>query len=375
METREAFENIPCVKNWLNGVAKGGNGSKNTRRLYLGNLYNMCKIFMTPDQMLAEARSDIDSFEAKLSQWYADNEDAPRTSRWSKWMTLMSFLLYNKVILSKTGRQVQKPVAADREIISKVDLKKFVDGCGKNYRLKSFVLCGRDSGLAPNDLLQLTYVQIKKDYEAGVIPITIHLVRGKSKIKTNTFFGRESIAALKDYLNSRTHNGEKLTDDSPLFKSGKNGNSPAYETLRDQVFRIGRDTNIEFRLYDTRSYFYSHLTSDGASVNLVESWMGHSLGIRRHYEKTSIEDQRRIYLEHYNSIAFAELVDRQQMQQEAYEAALEKLSKKHGLPREDIDSIMAEMDKYRKQIASLTSVVNELKHSKKKRPFKIKRPK
>ncbi|MGB9959720.1 MAG: hypothetical protein ACPLKQ_04280 [Candidatus Bathyarchaeales archaeon] len=68
------------------------------------------------------------------------------------------------------------------------------------------------SGLSLSDLLVLRYGDIKEEYEKGITPICLSLVRKKTGITFLTFLGSWSIKLLREHLANR-----KFDEETPIY--------------------------------------------------------------------------------------------------------------------------------------------------------------
>lgn len=117
---------------------------------------------------------------------------------------------------------------------------KHVDVAPKPEELTKIIdiadLCGKVvvsmlalGGFREGTLAKLQYRHIKEDYEAGRVPIHIHVEAEITKGKYHdydTFIGQEAVQYLREYieLRKRGHRNipaEQIHDDSPLIRNGK----------------------------------------------------------------------------------------------------------------------------------------------------------
>ena len=96
---------------------------------------------------------------------------------------------------------VEKPINHKHEWTIE-QIKKFVDSAG-TYRDKAIIVCLFQSGLGVNELTQLNYEHIQDEFEKGILPICLKLVRQKTGVEFKTFFGRDSVKYLRLYLETR----------------------------------------------------------------------------------------------------------------------------------------------------------------------------
>ncbi|MGB9672485.1 MAG: hypothetical protein ACPLZY_05000, partial [Candidatus Norongarragalinales archaeon] len=82
----------------------------------------------------------------------------------------------------------------------------------KHPTYKSIAACIVQSGLSLSDLLELTYGDIREEFEKGVTPLCLDLTRKKTGVRFVTFVGSWSVALLKDHFA-----GKRLRDDTPIY--------------------------------------------------------------------------------------------------------------------------------------------------------------
>jgi integrase len=184
----------------------------------------------------------------------------------------------------------------------KEEIKKFVDAA-TNYRDKAIILCLYQSGLGVHEICKLNYAHIKEEFEAGILPICLKLVRQKTSVKFKTFFGRDAVHYLRLYLATR---GELKPSDPLFIKERLRGedvrmNDNAIEGVFLEIAR--RVDFIHFnggynpaRPHSLRSAFNSRLINK-IDKDLREFWMGHAIGtVAKAYLTMPTDDLRELYM-------------------------------------------------------------------------------
>lgn len=129
---------------------------------------------------------------------------------------VQNFLKYKQITVS--GSFIgNMPPPTEKKINQKHEwtieqIREFVDSAS-NYRDKAIIACVFQSGLGVNELAELNYRDIQRDYEKGIIPICLELVRKKTGVEFKTFFGRDAVKYLRLYVQTRSD----LTCDASLF--------------------------------------------------------------------------------------------------------------------------------------------------------------
>ncbi|MDH5634222.1 MAG: hypothetical protein OEY30_00195 [Candidatus Bathyarchaeota archaeon] len=145
-----------------------------------------------------------------------------------------------------------------------------------NKRLLTWMLCDKDSGMSPGDLLNLTgqeesacFGTILKQLKKGQIPVHIHIIRQKTKAKGlgfyDTFLGEDGAEALQDFLHRRRRIRK-------LFNIGD-------RMLQIEFAQLAKELGWKnFVPKSCRKFFKSELTFKSDLKNVwTEYFMGHSI--------------------------------------------------------------------------------------------------
>lgn len=162
------------------------------------------------------------------------------------------------------------------------DLKKMCENA--DPPLKAWILCQANSGLANEDLLNLSlsnssseYGTIKSQLKKGMNCVHIEIRRQKTGERTDTFFGPNAVEALKEYVTVGGANNR-------IFKSPsdpKRGMSS--RSLEQQVKSLAIKSHVATKEvpvtpYCLRRFFNTYMKLAGINEALVEVMMGHSIG-------------------------------------------------------------------------------------------------
>jgi integrase len=156
-----------------------------------------------------------------------------------------------------------------------------------------------NDGLRIGDIEGLK-VTDKIDFQKIPAMITVRPELSKIKKKYNTFLGSEGITYLKEYLEERVKDGQKLNDDSPLFALDKRGEKKhtfmrtllVSSDIRDAM----RSAGFSWRPYLLRPYFATAMTLSESKGLIIHEYrqffMGHAGDIERVYSlnKTLLPD-------------------------------------------------------------------------------------
>lgn len=201
---------------------------------------------------------------------------------------------------------------SNRDITAK-EIKKILEH--SKLRQRTFFLMLLESGVRPDNLLNLRYRHIKEDFEANKIPMRIIIPQALTKDKVGdrwSFIGEDAFNCLKEYLSLR----KEINDDDLIFQKEKfrNGKGRMTESAISNIFRetalkLGLTDEGQYskpkqlRLYTLRKYFRNTIKVDSG---YREFWMLHSLGTDQHYISRDIEEHRKRYKEAYPSIRIYE---------------------------------------------------------------------
>jgi integrase len=233
-----------------------------------------------------------------------------------------SWLNYNDVELRhkiKIRGANETPSLKDERVPTKEELHRILLSASKQARVASILLAhgglrpesigdyrGQD-GLRVSDLPELKVEGGEAVF--GAIP-TMVIVRSslsKARHQYFTFLTEEACGYLKDYLEERARNGEKLTPDSAIVRP-KVAEKPFIRTINiGDLMRLGiRRAGYPWRPYVLRAYFDTQLML-AESKGLVmrdyrQFWMGHKGDIENRYTTNKhrlsgsvIEDMRDAY--------------------------------------------------------------------------------
>lgn len=282
---------------------------------------------------------------------------------------IQNFLKYKHVMVS-TRFIGNLPPPVEKKVNGKHEwrisqIKKFVD-VAKNYRDKALILCIFQSGLAVNEICQLDYGDIQEEFENGVLPICLKLVRKKTGVQFKTFLGRDSVKYLRLYLSTRKY----LKPDSPLFtKKRTRGGIVRLTTgaIQQSFSEIAKDLPFikqnggynPARPHSLRAGFNSQLIGKIDEV-LREFWMGHSIGgVARAYLNMPTDELRKLYMtaEEYLKI---EKTSRDEMDEQTQVVKLSpEVEEKIKLLTSDVDRLRDELAKSKVLVKDLYSFMNE----------------
>lgn len=290
------------VCRWMEKISAEGSGSPNTRRCYLMWLRRFCDyVGMNPDQLIEARKQDLDKpiqfeaerrrFEDKLTSFFNHLQKLGlrRSSAVLAHAAVCSFFKANylplKLYSPRSWTEKVFKVPSKDELRAMCEVAK--------PQAKAWILCQAQSGISESDLLALPFSQIKSQLEEGRHPVYIKILRGKARGKGpfagwyETFFGRNAVDALKEYLPNRKNPSDRIFD----WKSTRHVHRVVVETAQK--------AGIEGRVtpHSLRRFFNTFMKLAGVNEAVIEYMMGHSLGrVRSAYFIPPKEELEKVYL-------------------------------------------------------------------------------
>lgn len=262
------------------------------------------------EQMFLDRWNDvISAFSAHIKKSYPPLSQkgiltAPR-SFFAKWKIPVDVDLPKRACVIYHNKDLTKEVI--RQILSKT-----------SQRNRTIFLMLAESGLRAGTIVELKYWQIKKDFEAGTVPMQILTPSSELKYHVGdrwSFIGEDGVRVLREYLKPRM----PLKDDDYVFVAEKAGlvagKQFTVSNISTQFNNLTRALKYErgapagkpghYRLHGLRKYFRNNMKAD---PSYREFWMGHSLGVDAHYISRDPEKHRKKYAEGYDELRILETV-------------------------------------------------------------------
>jgi len=306
------YEDQESIKDWLEGL------NPTSRQTYLGRFIRFCVwLDKTPDQIYKERLEDLRSKDKKIRRryekltlqfhdWVLKETDTPHTAA-NFLSAVRSFFSRNEVPLTFKRGEVAIPSGKIKQYIpTLVEVRKMVEAAG-SIRDRFIVLALFQSGLDCSTLASLNYGDVAWGLERGLEPCPVEKVRKKEKaraVEFRTFFGKESIDALKLYLDERRRRGEILQADSPLILNRTFSGRITEDRISETVRNLGRVLNVptgwKFRgAHAFRKHFKSKALSAKIPEKFVDLMCGHVLPRGGAYIKPDWEDLAEEYKKVY----------------------------------------------------------------------------
>lgn len=325
------------VKEWLANL----NPSINTEKAYLQGLKGFTEYTkMMPSELKEEAKTEIkaiiDKSDRKLKGYFIGYRAQMKSSGLadytikSRMMGVRSFFESFEIDIPKLQgerRRARTRVEND-QIPTKEDIQTALKVCDPLE--KALMLTGISSGLASNEIRNLTIRDFKKGYDSVTGVTTLNIKRGKTGVSFTTFLSREASNAILEYLNYRDRITRVPSDrreqqlekqrvisdkgylfvlrriDDDFLKTGneelrkltENAISSLYSSISEKAKKCApKGIYNVIRSHTMRKYFNSQLYNAECGEFYIEYWMGHTIDeTRAAYFRASPEKMREIYL-------------------------------------------------------------------------------
>jgi len=313
----------PDVKNWNENIKAG---SIITGEVYLRTLGLYCKLNNTdPRKILGDAKEgklkkDFMAFVRKLEN---EGKAGSYIVRFKK--VISSWVKFNDISLDLRSIKIKEasrnPTVEDERVPTQEELSKIITVSSLRGRVSIALMAfsglrpetignfnGTD-GLKLSDLPELRINEGKIEFVKIPTIVRVRSTLSKKRHEYMTFLPEEGCNYIKEYLESRMKEGEKLTYDSPLIRlegpiPGTH-ERPRTQLVTREIRKSMRKLNFKWRPYVLRSYFSMALDlSENKGIishNWREYWMGHTGDISARYSTNKklspemIEEMRETY--------------------------------------------------------------------------------
>jgi len=307
------------VKRWYDNTARG---SRVTADVYLRRLGSFCDGHkVTPKKLVKmdqKERFDL------LLDFVSMMEKKGHAGSYiqSTLKAVKSWLAHNRIDLKgkiKVKGTQDTPTLKDERVPTKKELRKiFLSGDKKarvatvfvahsGLRIKTLGNYEGEDGLRVKDLPEMKVEGDSVDFEQIPALVIVHKELSKAGHQYFTFISEEGCEYLKDYLEERIREGERLAPDSSII-TPKLRTKPFIRAVNvgDIIRGAIRKAGFRWRPYVLRSYFDTQLMlaeSKGLVLRDYRGfWMGHKGDIENRYTtnkeklpKSVIEDMRAAY--------------------------------------------------------------------------------
>lgn len=294
-------------KRWLNKVAADSSGSVATQRGYIRALWEFSEwVKKDPDAIIAERRTQLKSeeettkmlYEEKVREYRIYLQRVRKIQARAAITALVSFFKSNyadlKLKIPSDAYTPRKP--SNLEQIRAADLSTSLH----NRLIIRFLL---DAGMSREDAVEVSYGDIREEYEKGLQFIHLEVIRRKENIRYDTFVGSNFLTVFRQYKQILEQKGVKFTDKTPLL-AGLSGQKYSPQLLTTLLNQLGKKLGFDLSPHRIRKLFETLLSMEKVHPLVLKFWMGHAIGsdVESHYILPSVEEQRKIYSTAYSAI-------------------------------------------------------------------------
>ncbi len=348
----------------------------------------------TPEALILEAEADIKSgklmrernvrnhllrFRAMLNEKVNSRVFAPSTAE-LRWYAIKSFYKAFEIDLPRNIQNGDNhPKQENMNLkFNKEDIRKMLIYC-RNVRDRAIILSMKSSGMAKQEIIDLTYGQFREGYDRETKVTTIFARRKKVGADFITFIDPEGSEAVIEYLREamRINNDgsfDRNYDKLPLFTLSRGDMGKLTDVTFMYIFRniamkmhrhepTKRGQPLKYnplRSHNLRKFFNTTLKNNGFNGDIVEFMMGH-VGDRTKstYYLHDVEKLKEQYLMHMPALAInangmnTELVKEnreQRLKIEQYKSEVDKLKArlkelegKDMTERENVQSLLEDL--------------------------------
>ncbi|MCK4443024.1 MAG: site-specific integrase [Thermoplasmata archaeon] len=307
------------VERWYNNVARG---SVVTADVYLRRLGNFCEAHkLTPKKFAAKSEKEIYGI---LLDYVTELEKRELSGSYitsilkalRSWLSHCDKPMKKKIRVRDSGIH---PTLKDERVPTPQELKSiFLSGDKKSrvacalvahsgLRIQTLGSYTGDDGLVIGDIPEMRLEGKSVVFENAPAKVVVRHELSKAGHTYFTFLSDEGCEYLKDYLEERLRNGEKLKKDSPIL-TPKIARKPFISTTKvsHAIREAIRSAGFQWRPYVLRSYFDTQLMLAESKGYVLRDyrtfWMGHVGDIEHRYTTNKgrlpsqvIEDMRDAY--------------------------------------------------------------------------------
>lgn len=313
-------ERYECVRRWLSNLVKDS-----TIRAYQRSLEDFCKFSgMNPPQIVELGRKNPEELHDQLKLYFKKLGLSSNT-RMKRYYAIRSFCSANRVRLSKKPRAFKAvPEHEPRKIYEREDVAKVVEAA-EGFRDKALITFMAQSGQRVGVCVNLRLGHLDLDKEPPLVvrvPALLEDNQGRNVNKNQRAYefaiGSDSVEYLRLMLRERKKRGERVNENSPLFRSYAVKNLPgppekvdysrpgiplsvsaAGEIVREAADKAGvqekHGKRYLFHPHGFRRFWKHQMRKGGVDPTLMKYMMGQDIPYSGAYDQWTEEDIRRNY--------------------------------------------------------------------------------
>ena len=303
----KALRNRPKVAEWLSKVSREGTASDSTPYQYVVELRLFIEwtyrqgivaadaegreeevLLSIGDKKLAEnpRKSMAEKIVEQYFDWLEKEKKKARSGCLRTYGVLRSFFKSFGISFIEKCPQVWY------ENIQRPPLKEQLCRVFDAAPLEEKIMIGlaRDLGWRREDIVALTYGDIKQDYEAGEDYLFVQKTTRKERVVASNFIGKEITALLREKLEQRKK-AEKLIDATPILREDRKTEPMSMEEFSRRIKQAGAKIGIYLTPKLLRKWFRTQATNAGVPRDRVCEMGGWAKpGVGRHYDLPTREE-------------------------------------------------------------------------------------
>jgi hypothetical protein len=315
----------PEIRRWLRSLARG---SPVTAEVAMRRLGKACELLgMDPKQLVKKAKRSRRSLQDSLEDLVTRLEDEHKSPGYIQGIikAVRSWLRWNDVSLTriiKVSNAGATPTIEDEQIPSQEELSRIFRASSPRIRAAEALIAFSDlrlqslgnhdgsDGLMLKDLPELKIDGKSVTFEKIPTMVVVRASISKARHKYFTFLSSEGYTYLKEYLEERLRNGEKLSKESPLIahERAEFARKKFLRTLKIGHFirQAMRKAGVYKRPYVLRAYAETQLIIAESKGKISHPYLqfiaGHKGDIEARYSTNKgrlppdmVEDMRKCY--------------------------------------------------------------------------------
>jgi hypothetical protein len=319
------FEKNQDLQRWLRNVRRGSPVHAEIVRRQLGRLCEL--LSTTPEGMVKQAKNNKKGFQDSLEDLVAQLEAEGKSPGYIIGLlkAVRSWLRYNDVALMrgiKVSNRNATPTIENEQVPTQAELARILRTSPPRIRLAEALMAFADlrpesignfdgtDGLTLKDFPELRIDDRQATFEKIPTMVAVRSSLSKTRGKYFTFLSHEGCDYLKEYLEERMTNGEKLTPESPLIGHDRPGAAEKEfsmtKKISDFIRKYMRAAGVHKRPYVLRAYAETQLIIAESKGKISHPYLqfiaGHKGDIEARYSTNKgklppdmIEDMRAQY--------------------------------------------------------------------------------
>jgi len=232
------FEDDEHLQRWLRGLARG---SPITAEIAQRRLGKLCELLSaTPQELLESAKKDLKAFQDNLEDLVTRLEAEKKSPGYIVGLlkAVRSWLRYNDITLTrriKVSNANTTPTIENEQIPTQAELARILRTSPPRIRVAEALIAFADlrpesignhdgtDGLTLRDFPELKIENGQVTFEKIPTMVVVRPTLSKTRNRYFTFLSQEGCDYLKEYLEERVRNGEKLAPETPLIGHDRPG--------------------------------------------------------------------------------------------------------------------------------------------------------